>query len=141
MNTKKVVDGREVQMFSSEFYFNRGFQGSKDTKTLVVGQDVYMFSSGVYLDSGKVVGVNPSGAEVRTDQGVLVRFDANGKETDDSRRDRLGFGPDPESKFHIALWFGAPEFQPWELDDMHFAERTALIEQQRRDWRAKKTNK
>jgi hypothetical protein len=100
-----------------------------------------MFSSGVYLDSGKVVGVNPSGAEVRTHQGVLVRFDANGKETDDSRRDRLGFGPDPESKFHTALWFGAPEFQSWELDDMPFAERTPLIEQQRRDWQAKKTNK
>jgi hypothetical protein len=138
VNTKKLVDGREVQTFSSAFYFNRGYQGSKDTRTLVVGQDVYMFSSGVYLDSGKVVGVHPAGAEVRTHQGVLVRFDASGKETDNSRRERLGFGPSPGDRFHNFLWFSAPEFQAWELDDMPFAERTVLIEQQRRDWEAKK---
>jgi hypothetical protein len=138
VNTKKLVDGREVQTFSSELYINRAKRADMDTKTLVVGQDVYMFSSEIYVNQGKVVGVTPSGAEVRTHDGVLFQFDANGKETDASRRDRLGFGPSPESKFHAVLWHSAPEFQPWELDDMPFAERTVLLEQARRDWHAKK---
>ena len=141
MNTKKVVGGREVQCFSSEFYFNRGWRGSINTNSLLIGQDVYMFSSGIYLNRGKVVAVTPSGAEVRAQDGTLMQFDANGRETDAGRRDRLGFGPSPDSRFHTALWNSAPEFQPWELDDMPFAERTALIEQQRRDWEAKKINR
>ena len=138
MNTKKMVDGQEVQCFSSAFYFNRGQQGGMDTKTLAVGQDVYMFSSGIYLNQGNVVAVSPSGAEVRSLQGELIKFDANGRETDAGRRERLGFGPTPGDRFHTALFNGAPEFQPWELDGMPFAERTVLIEQQRREWEAQK---
>jgi hypothetical protein len=138
VNTKKSVDGREVQVFSSELYINRGKRGCLNTKALMVGQDVYMFSSEIYVNRGKVVGVTPSGVEVRTHDGELLQFDANGKEADASRRDRLGFGPSPESKFHTVLWHSAPEFQPWELDDMPFAERSLLLEQARRDWEAKK---
>jgi len=138
VNTKKVVDGREVQCFSSEFYFNRGHQGGMDTKTLTLGQDVYMFSSGIYLNRGKVIAVSPSGAEIRSLDGELLKFDANGKETDAGRLERLGFGPTPGDRFHTALFNGAPEFQAWELDNIPFAEHTALIEQQRRDWAAKK---
>jgi hypothetical protein len=61
-----------------------------NTKTLVVGQDVYMFSSGIYLNKGKVVKATPSGVDVQTDGQELLRFDNNGKETYASRRDRLG---------------------------------------------------
>ena len=89
-----------------------------DTKTLVVGQDVDMVS-GPYGCSGKVVKITPSGVDVQTDD-ELVRFDKNGKETDASRRDRLGFGPSPESKFHNFLWNCAPERQPWQLEDILF---------------------
>src|SRR5215831_10384429 len=113
MNTKKVVDGREVQCFSSAFYLNRAKPGCVNPATLVVGQDVYMFSSGIYLNQGKVVAVTPSSTEVRTIDGELLRFDIYGRETDASRRDRLGFGPSPDSKFHTSLWNSAPEFQPW----------------------------
>ena len=109
-----------------------------DTKTLVVGQDVYMF-----LDSypkwfcnqaGKAVRVTPTGVEVQT-AGELLRFDNDGYELDVSRRERLGFGPSPGDRFHNSLWFNAPEFQPWHLDDMPFVERTALLEQKAQRFR------
>ncbi len=105
-----------------------------DIKSLVVGQEVYMFS-GVYMNTGKVVKVTPSGVDVQTDR-ELVRFDKDGNETDVGRRDRLGFGPSPESKFHTVLWQFAPEFAPWQLDDIPFAERTASLEQEARKWEA-----
>jgi hypothetical protein len=77
-----------------------------DTKTLVVGQDVYMLS-GCYLCWGEVVKVTPSGVEVQTSKGELLRFDSDGK----------------------GLNEGTYENGRWELDDIPFAERTALIEQ------------
>jgi len=102
--------------------------GSMDTKTLVVGQEVYLVS-GIYGKKGRVVEVTPSGVMVQTEKVVavtpsgmaetteieLVRFNTNGKETDFSRRDRLGFGPSHDDKFLNMLWEVAPEFQPWEL--------------------------
>ena len=84
-----------------------------DTKTLVVGQVVHMISNTIYALDGKVVKVKPDGVDVQTVNGVL-QFDTTGNELDGSHRDRLGFGPSPESKFHTVLW-GAPEFQPWHL--------------------------
>ena len=100
-----------------------------DAKTLVVGQDVYIVRGEIYaLGKGKVVKVTPDGVEVQSGDERL-QFDKDGKELDVSRRDRLGFGPSPESKFHTVLWQSAPEFGPLHLDDMPFAERTALLEQ------------
>ena len=60
----------------------------------------------------------------------LIRFDTSGKETDVSRRDRLGFGPSPDDKFYTSLWESAPEFGPWHLDDMPFEKRKHLLENQ-----------
>jgi hypothetical protein len=77
---------------------------------------------------GTVVKVTPSGVEVRAIDGELHRFDNKAYELDADRRERLGFGPSPESKFHAVLWQSAPEFQPWHLVDIPFAERTALLE-------------
>lgn len=103
-----------------------------DTKTLVVGQEVYMLG-GVYINMGKVVEVRSSGVDVLifklpwemrvVDEKMLVRFDNNGKEYSRSY-EKLGF----------------PEWVPegWELDDIPFAERTALMEQARRDYEARK---
>ena len=107
-----------------------------DTKTLVVGQDVYMVCSEIYIGKGKVAKVTPDGVEVHSGNERL-RFDKDGNELDVSRRDRLGFGPSPESKFDTVLWQSAPEFGPWHLDDIPFAERTPLLEQKRRDWDTK----
>ena len=98
-----------------------------DTKTLVVGQDVYMLSE-CYISKGKVAKVTPDGVEVHSGDERL-RFDKDGNELDVSRRESLGFGPSPESKFYTVLWQSAPEFRPWHLDDIPFAERTALMEQ------------
>jgi len=97
-------------------------------KKLVVGQDVFLVSSGIYCNVGKVVSVTPSSVDVQTDS-ELFRFDSNGKETDSSRRGRLGFGPSPESKFHTVLWQSAPEFQPWEIEEISAEELAA--------WKAK----
>jgi len=105
-----------------------------DTKTLVVGQEVSMSSNAGFYDhgTGKVVEVTPSGVVVQQGQ-ALHYFDKNGIELEDSRRHRLGFGPSPESKFHTILWQCAPEFRPLELDDIPFAERTALRERASRE--------
>ena len=105
--------------------------------TLVVGQDVDVAYCQRKDRKGKVVKVTPTGVEVEVTD--LLRFDNNGTETDASRRDRLGFGPSPEDKFHTSLWQSTPEFGPWQLDDMPFTERTALIEQKAerfRKWRS-----
>jgi hypothetical protein len=103
-----------------------------DTKKLVVGQDVYMFNDAYPHwfcgQRGKVVNVSPTGVDVET-AGELLRFGNDGYELDVSRRDRLGFGPSPEDKFYTSLWQSAPEFGPWHLDDIPFADRTALLEQ------------
>jgi hypothetical protein len=74
-----------------------------DTKTLVVGQDVYMLS-GVYICKGKVTKITPSSVDVQTTSEGLLRFDSRGKGCDD----------------------GTHECGPWYIDDVPFAERTAL---------------
>lgn len=82
---------------------------------LTIGQEVSV-ESGVYGCKGKVVKVTPDGVDVLTQMG-LFRFDKDGKETEESRRARLGFGPDPDDKFHTVLWHTAPECQPWYIAD------------------------
>ena len=87
-----------------------------DTKTLVVGQKVHMVICECCAGKdGTVVKVTPSGMEVRAIDGGLYRFDNTGYELDGDRRERLGFGPNPESRFDAVLWQSAPEFQPWHL--------------------------
>jgi hypothetical protein len=89
-----------------------------DTRKLVLGQKVRMSSSGIYdCGEGRVVEIMPEGVVVHTSAGLL-RFDKDGKELDGSRRQRLGFAPSADDKFHSFLWYCAPEFQPWELDDL-----------------------
>ena len=104
--------------------------------TLVVGQDVDVAYCQGKDRRGKVVKVTPSGVEVEVAD--LLRFDNDGYELDVSRRDRLGFGPSPGDKFYNSLWYSAPEFAPWHLDDIPFAERTALLEQAARDYEAER---
>lgn len=106
-----------------------------DTKTLVVGQDVCLESE-IYGLDGKVVKVTPEGVEVQTYGSIsrrmpsyLLRFDTNGNELDVSRRERLGFGPSPENKFHTVLWQSAPEFQPWHISGT-FTERQQTMREQ-----------
>jgi hypothetical protein len=98
-----------------------------NTRTLVVGQEVFLVSNEIYCDVGKVVAVTPQGVDVQTDR-ELFRFDINGKETDAGRRERLGFGPSPGDKFHTLLWFSAPEFQPWKIEEIS-AQELALFKQ------------
>jgi hypothetical protein len=89
-----------------------------DTKTLKVGDYVYMVSAAGKCwgnTHGKVLKITPSGVEVQNSDGELIRFDTEGKELDESRRDRLGFGPSPSDKFYSTLWAIGPEFQPWYL--------------------------
>ena len=105
-------------------------------KTLVVGQDVEVAYSQRKNRKGKVVKVTPTGVEVEVAD--LLQFGSDGYELDVSRRDRLGFGPSPGDKFYNFLWFSAPECQPWHLDDMPFAERTVLLEQQAREVKAER---
>jgi hypothetical protein len=95
--------------------------------TLVIGQDVEVAYCQRKARKGKVVKFTPTGVEVEVSD--LLQFDNDGYELDVCRRDRLGFGPSPGDKFHTSLWQSAPEFAPWHLDDMPFAERTALLEQ------------
>ncbi len=108
----------------------------------VVGQEVHI-RSGVYGCKGKVVKATPDGVEVLVEnlkiaegylrsistkppetqkeliayltKPQLFIFDKYGKETEESRRERLGFGPSPDDKFHTVLWNIAPECQPWEI--------------------------
>ena len=98
---------------------------------LVVGQDVDVAYCHRKDRRGKVVKVTPTGVEVEVAD--VLRFGNDRYELDDCRRDRLGFGPSPGDKFYNSLWFSAPEFGPWHLDDMTFAERTALLEQAARE--------
>jgi hypothetical protein len=101
-----------------------------DTQKLVIGQDVYMIA-GPYICLGKVVEVMLSGTVVRTEvqsnitrPGELLRFDQNGKQCDNNGR-------------AYDIWandVGTHEAGPWRLDDIPFAERTALLEQARQDY-------
>lgn len=92
----------EVRGDLPSFITHRGAE-CVDTNTLVVGQVVHMISNTVYALDGKVVKVKPDGVDVQTVQGIM-QFDTTGNELEVSRRDRLGFGPDSESKFHTVLW-------------------------------------
>ena len=91
-----------------------------DTSKLVVGQKVNMFSDVVYTNTGMVVKVTSSGVVVSVGEATIPKdtdfigrkyhhmsFDKDGKETDDSRYDRLGLGPKQSGP--------GPEFQAWEL--------------------------
>jgi hypothetical protein len=137
MDTKTRVFCSGPYMFS----WNSHKVGKVDTKTLVVGQEVYMFS-GCYTQTGWVVKVTPSGVDVQT--GVMqndgtwnshevVHFDNNGR----SYVTELPSSYD--SKAHpLSPWGwdgnGTYECGPWELDDIPFAERTALLAQAAREW-------
>ncbi len=74
-----------------------------DTKKLVAGQEVLLFGVGRLL--GKVVSVVPS-ITVQSDAGLL-RFDDDGKETEDSRYIRCG----------IVLNGPCPSLLPWEIEE------------------------
>ena len=93
-----------------------------DTKTLAVGQEVYAFpgSRGYGYAKGKVVKITSTGVEVQLEEPVqgesLIRFGNDGTE----------LGVD------LHKWNVAPEQQPWTLDDLPFAERTALLERWQR---------
>lgn len=71
------------------------FLGSQTT--LVVGQEVDVAYSQRGNRRGKVVKVTPTGVEVQVTD--LMRFNNDGYEVDDCRRDRVGFGPTPGTSF------------------------------------------
>src|SRR5260370_37066198 len=107
-----------------------------DTKTLVVGQDVFM-ESGCYGCYGRVVKVTPSGVDVQTPEIVgglpsihaeLLHFDNNGRSYVTELPSSYDSTAHPLSPWG---WNGNGTFEcgPWELDDIPFAERTALLEQ------------
>jgi len=108
--------------------------GKVDTKKLVVGQDVYMFS-GVYGNRGTVVKITEQGyVEVQTDS-ELLHFDNNGR----SYVTELPSSYD-STAHSLSPWGwngnGTYECGPWVLDYIPFAERTALLEQKAREWKA-----
>ena len=82
--------------------------------TYSVGQEVILFGVGRVL--GKVVSVFPS-VDVQSEAGFL-RFDENGKETDDSRYLRCG----------AVLNGPCPSFLPWEIIDASDEELAAWKE-------------
>jgi len=83
----------------------------RGVENIVVGEEVYMLS-GPYIIKGTVVKVDPSVIYVRELPwlcrlgGEIYRFNTEGKGLDKGK-DEFGF---------------------WELDDMPFAERTALLQ-------------
>jgi len=89
---------------------------SLSMKTLTVGEDVLLVSNEIYYKTGTVIAVTPSGYGVQTVD-ELIRLDNDGKETEVGRLERLGFGPSPGDNFHNVLWFSAPEFQPYQIED------------------------
>ena len=90
-----------------------------DTTRLAVGQDVYVYPGNqIYgYAKGKVVRSTSSGLEVQLEEPVrgesLIRFGYWGIELIED----------------WGKWCLAPEQHPWTLDEIPFAERTALIEQ------------
>jgi hypothetical protein len=118
--------------------------GKVDTKTLVVGQDLYMFS-GCYVNKGKVVKVTRSGADVQTgvmqNDGTwnaheLLHFDNNGRSYVTELPSSYDSTAHPLSPWG---WNGNGTYEcgPWELDDIPFAERTALLDRTWADWQRK----
>lgn len=89
---------------------------SLSMKNLTVGEAVFLVSNEVYCKTGTVIAVTPSGYDVQTVD-ELIRLDNEGKETEAGRFERLGFGPRPGDTFHNVLWFSAPEFQPYQIED------------------------
>jgi len=90
-----------------------------DITKFVVGQKVEM-TQGIYSNKGKVVEIASSSVVVSVGETTipkdtefigrrhhLVSFDKAGKETADSRFDRLGLGPKQSGP--------GPEFGSWEL--------------------------
>lgn len=112
-----------------------------DTKTLVVGQKVYM-SSGIYYCEGVVVKVTPSGVDVQTDDGTwnapheLLHFDDKGRSYITELRSSYDSTAHPLSPWG---WDGNGTYEcgPWFIDDMPFAEREALDEKERQEYRDK----
>jgi len=108
-----------------------------DTKTLVVGQDVYMFS-GVYWINGKVVKVTPSGVDVQGGLGYskedaaeqILHFDKDGR----SYLTESELSDDRDWSLKIN---GTYECGPWIIDAIPFAERDALLEPRRKLYAAK----
>jgi hypothetical protein len=147
MDTTKLVVGQDVYMLKPPYPFWFCIDEGKVVKVTPEGVDVQVVdrqtADAAYCqrkDRGdKAIKITPSRVEVQVadlQTADMIRFDTSGKETDVSRRDRLGFGPS-EDPFYNSLWHSAPEFGPWHLDDMPFAERTALIEQKARDFNAR----
>jgi hypothetical protein len=156
MDTKTLVVGQDVYLLKPPYPFYFCIDEGKVVKVTPEGVDVHVVdrqtADAAYCqrkDRGdKAIKITPSRVEVQVadlQTADLIRFDTSGKETDVSRRNRLGFGPSPDDKFYMSLWQSAPEFGPWHLDDMPFAERTALFEErvrkpelQRTDQQARK---
>jgi hypothetical protein len=155
MDTTKLVVGQDVYMLKPPYPFWFCFDEGKVVKVTPEGVDVQVVdrqtANAAYCQrkerGDKAIKITPSrGKETDVGRRVevqvadlqtadMIRFDTSGQETDVSRRDRLGFGPSPEDKFYTSLWQSAPEFGPWHLDDMPFAERTALLEQKAQRFR------
>jgi hypothetical protein len=149
VDTKTLVVGQDVYMLKPPYPFWFCIDEGKVVKVTPEGVDVQVVdrqtADAAYCqrkDRGdKAINITPSCVEVQVadlQTADLIRFDTSGKETDVSRRERLGFGPSPGDKFYNSLWYSAPEFGPWHLDDMPFSERTALLEQKARDFNARK---
>jgi hypothetical protein len=93
-----------------------------NTKTLVAGQDVYIVS-GPYFWRGKVVKATQEGVEVQTREEVLPNGDLNLRCGIEQllRFDNAGTARGEEGTYECGAWY---------IDDMPFAERTALLEQE-----------
>ena len=98
-----------------------------DTKTLMVGQDIYMYS-GPYWWWGKVVTITSDGVDVQTREEILPSGDLNLRCGTEQllRFDNAGTGSDEE---------GTYECGAWHIDDIPFAERTALHVEAALQWR------
>jgi hypothetical protein len=150
MDTKTLVVGQDVYMLKPPYPFWFCFDVGKVVKVTPEGVDVQVVdrqtANAAYCQrkerGDKAIKITPSrGKETDVGRRVevqvadlqtadMIRFDTSGQETDVSRRDRLGFGPSPEDKFYTSLWYSAPEFGPWHLDDMPFEKRKHLLENQ-----------
>jgi hypothetical protein len=140
MDTKTLVVGQDIYMLKPPYPFWFCIDEGKVVKVTPEGVDVQVVdrqtADAAYCqrkDRGdKAIKITPSRVEVQVadlQTADMIRFDTSGKETDVSRRDRLGFGPS-EDPFYNSLWHSAPEFGPWHLDDMPFEKRKHLLENQ-----------
>ena len=141
MDTKTLIVGQDVYMVKPPYPFWFCIDEGKVVKVTPEGVDVQVAdrqtANAAYCqrtDRGdKAIKITPSRVEVQVadlQTADLIRFDASGKETDVTRRERLGFGPSPGDKFYNSLWYSAPEFGPWHLDNMPFEKRKHLLENQ-----------